>query len=272
MIVLFFIIKVYIILLMFRYVATRQELTFNPIGRTVAMLTEPAFKKFKVAKEQSDRFIPMLILLGIMIAALINMLFTSSNPVEAVLVAVRDFLLFFMMFFIVSVLLGSMVNKPAMGYYVMFFFRLGAPWVKLTRTFIPITSGKIIYPTVLVIFLLYVCFNFIIMAGLQIFSGGIGALNPLYAVSFSLKNGLIGLTGLLNYLCWLIVARALMSWVSPDIRNPAVQVVYMLTEPVLLPFRRIIPSVGIFDFSAFVAILVISVGSSVLQRLIVSFL
>ncbi len=270
MTILFFIIKAYIILLMFRYVATRQELTFNPIGKTVAMLTDPAFRKFKVAKEQTDRFIPMLILAGVIIAALINMLFTRSNPVQAILATVMNFLLFFMMFFVVSVLLGSLVNKPAMSSYVMYFFRLGVPWVKLTRTFIPITSGKIIYPAVAVIFLLYVCFNFIIMTGLQAFSGGINAVNPVYSLLFSVKSGLLGLTGLLYYLCWLVVARALMSWVSPDVRNPLVQLIYTLTEPVLAPFRRIIPSVGIFDLSAFAAILTLSLGASVLERLIVS--
>lgn len=266
--ILFFIIKAYIIVLMFRYVATTQELNFNPIGKTVAMLTEPVFKKFRIAKEQSDRFIPMLIFTGVIIASLLQMLFTKSNIVLAFFAVISNFLLFFMLFFTVSILLGNFVNKPLMSHYVMFFYRLGFPWVKLTRTIIPISSNKIIYPAVLMVFFIYVCASFIIIVGIQAFSAGLNAVAPISALLFAVKSGLLGLIDLLYYLSWLIIARALMSWVSPDVRNPIVQLIYTLTEPVLAPFRRIIPSVGIFDFSALVAIVVLSIGTSVLQNLI----
>ena len=76
---LFFIIKMYIIVLMFRYVATPQELHFNPIGKTVAILTNPIFKKFQVTKDQSDRFVPILILSCMIIAFLIKLLFVGNN-------------------------------------------------------------------------------------------------------------------------------------------------------------------------------------------------
>ncbi len=103
---------------------------------------------------------------------------------------------------------------------------------------------------------------------MQFFSGGINAVLPISSLFFSLKSGLLGLTDLLYYLCWIVIARALMSWVSPDIRNPIVQLIYVITEPVLIPFRKIVPTVGVFDFSAFIAILVLSIGTSFLQKLI----
>jgi YggT family protein len=57
---------------------------------------------------------------------------------------------------------------------------------------------------------------------------------------------------------WLIIVRALLSWVNPDPWNPVVQFLTRVTEPVLAPIRRRMPSwrMGI-DLSPLVAILAI---------------
>ncbi len=61
---------------------------------------------------------------------------------------------------------------------------------------------------------------------------------------------------LIEILWWLVIIRALLSWVNPDPYNPIVQFIERATEPLLLPFRRIIPMerLGI-DLSPLVAIL-----------------
>ncbi|HPR62629.1 MAG TPA: YggT family protein [Thermoanaerobaculia bacterium] len=50
---------------------------------------------------------------------------------------------------------------------------------------------------------------------------------------------------------WIIIIRALISWVNPDPYNPIVRILYVLTEPVLRPFRRLMPpyKTGGLDFS-----------------------
>jgi len=49
---------------------------------------------------------------------------------------------------------------------------------------------------------------------------------------------------------WIIIARAVLSWVNPDPRNFIVQFLYRVTEPVLFALRRRLPlSFGGFDFS-----------------------
>lgn len=57
---------------------------------------------------------------------------------------------------------------------------------------------------------------------------------------------------------WIIIARALVSWVNPDPWNPLVQFLHRATEPVLAPIRRRLPPwrTGI-DFSPLVAILAV---------------
>jgi YggT family protein len=54
---------------------------------------------------------------------------------------------------------------------------------------------------------------------------------------------------------WIIVARAVISWVGPDPHNPIVQFLNRVTEPVLSRVRRLLPIPGDFDFSPVVVIL-----------------
>jgi YggT family protein len=64
---------------------------------------------------------------------------------------------------------------------------------------------------------------------------------------------------LLNLYFWIIIIAAVLSWVSPDPRNPIVRFLYAVTEPVLYQVRRRLPFVyaaGI-DFSPLVVILAI---------------
>jgi len=62
----------------------------------------------------------------------------------------------------------------------------------------------------------------------------------------------------LEIMVWVIIARAIISWVSPDPYNPIVQTLYRITEPILEPFRRLVPmhSIGV-DLSPILAIIVI---------------
>jgi YggT family protein len=67
-----------------------------------------------------------------------------------------------------------------------------------------------------------------------------------------------------------IVIRALLSWFDPSMRNPISQFLVQLTEPIIAPIRRIIPSIGMIDISPMVAILVIIILQQMLNRAMVS--
>ena len=61
---------------------------------------------------------------------------------------------------------------------------------------------------------------------------------------------------LLTILSWLILIRALISWVNPDPSNPIVQFLHQATEPILAPLRRLIPTWRIgLDVSPIIAFL-----------------
>ena len=79
---------------------------------------------------------------------------------------------------------------------------------------------------------------------------------------FVLSNFIVGLAKVIDIVLtiymWIIVFRALISWVNPDPYNQIVVFLYRFSEPVLGPIRRRLPirNIGI-DFSPIVVILVI---------------
>ncbi len=62
--------------------------------------------------------------------------------------------------------------------------------------------------------------------------------------------------GLTIYM-WIVIIRALISWVNPDPYNPIVRFLYSATEPVLYEVRKRLPFMGGIDISPIVVILAI---------------
>ncbi|MCX5819391.1 MAG: YggT family protein [Deltaproteobacteria bacterium] len=57
---------------------------------------------------------------------------------------------------------------------------------------------------------------------------------------------------------WIIVIRAVLSWINPDPYNPIVRFIHQVTEPVMAQIRRRIPIRGMgIDFSPIIILLVI---------------
>jgi YggT family protein len=79
---------------------------------------------------------------------------------------------------------------------------------------------------------------------------------------FVLSNFIIALAKIIDVVLtlymWIIICRALISWVNPDPYNQIVIFLYRVTEPVLGPLRRILPmrNIGI-DFSPVIVLLII---------------
>ncbi len=79
---------------------------------------------------------------------------------------------------------------------------------------------------------------------------------------FALRHLLEALAYILNLgltiYMWLIIARALLSWVNPDPYNPIVRFLYNITEPVMGWVRRRVPLVfGGLDLSPILVLLAI---------------
>jgi YggT family protein len=79
---------------------------------------------------------------------------------------------------------------------------------------------------------------------------------------FVLNNFIISIARVIEIILtvymWIIIARALISWVNPDPYNKIVIFIYRVTEPVLRPIRKIIPRHSLpIDFAPLIVLLII---------------
>ena len=64
---------------------------------------------------------------------------------------------------------------------------------------------------------------------------------------------------LLSLALFVVLARLLLQWTRADFRNPLCQAVVKLTNPLILPLRRVLPPVGKIDTASVVAVLLVAI-------------
>ena len=78
---------------------------------------------------------------------------------------------------------------------------------------------------------------------------------------FIIGNFLLALAKVINLVLgaygWIVIARALISWVNPDPYNPIVRFLVQVTEPALSRIRKVVPAVGGLDLSPLLLLLAI---------------
>ena len=80
----------------------------------------------------------------------------------------------------------------------------------------------------------------------------------MYIVGYFLMAVANVLNFVLLFFMWIVIARAILSWVNPDPYNPIVRFIHNVTEPVLYQVRKKIPiNFGGIDFSPIIVILVV---------------
>ncbi|MBP7693233.1 MAG: YggT family protein [Anaerolineales bacterium] len=71
--------------------------------------------------------------------------------------------------------------------------------------------------------------------------------------------------GVVMALSLILVGHALMSFAPLDPWHPVRRTLAQLAEPIVQPFRNLIPPVGMFDFSIMVALIVIQVAGELIK-------
>lgn len=74
-----------------------------------------------------------------------------------------------------------------------------------------------------------------------------------------MRSVLLILDVLLSIYGFILLFRVLLSWVRLDRDNPLVNLLYVLTEPILEPIRALLPQTGMMDFSPLIAMILIFV-------------
>ncbi|MFN5349861.1 MAG: YggT family protein [Polaromonas sp.] len=186
------------------------------------------------------------------------------------LIRVLSFLLesFFFVLIAAALLRGWMnwtrVNMRAQpGIFVM----AVTDWlVKPLRLMLPkaLAQSKIDWASLLAALLFALVFGLIWLVLFTMVLGdlGLAALEPaMFLTLLGLAFKLL-LRVALQTLMILVIGFAILSWVQPG--SPAYSLLGRLTEPLLTPLRRVVPSVGGIDLSAIVLILALQIGLMVL--------
>lgn len=123
-----------------------------------------------------------------------------------------------------------------------------------------VAQSKIDWASLLAALLLAFAYGLIWLVLFTILLGGLGmdAVAPVMLLSlFSLAFKML-LRVALQTMMILVIGFAILSWVQPG--SPAYSLLGRLTEPLLAPLRRVIPSIGGIDLSAIVLILALQIG------------
>lgn len=71
-----------------------------------------------------------------------------------------------------------------------------------------------------------------------------------------------------DVLVWLIIIRCVLSFFSHNPYQPVIRFIYDVTEPIMAPFRRLIPAAGGIDFSPIAAVLTVTLIQRIVIRLL----
>lgn len=81
----------------------------------------------------------------------------------------------------------------------------------------------------------------------------------------------LGVVGLLvNIYFFALLATIILSWVAPGSQNPAVFLLHQITEPVMAPFRKMLPPMGGLDLSPILLFIAINVVQIALRHMAAS--
>jgi len=133
--------------------------------------------------------------------------------------------------------------------------RITSPVVIPVRRFIP-PIGRLDTSTILVSY----TFEFLLVLALLTIRGI--SVPPLpVAITALLELAILSL----NLFFFVILIKVLLSWVAPQNYNPMSALLNTMAEPVLRPFRRLVPAIGGFDISPIFAIVLLKAAEIVLH-------
>lgn len=169
-----------------------------------------------------------------------------TNPLDnagAFLIqSVFDLYIFIVMLRVMLQWVNTNFNNPVLALVA----KLTNPPLKPICRIIPTLHG-IDFPAIVLLLLLEVM-KFILLLGLQagVLPSFVGLLILAFAELFN---------QLLNIFFYAIFAFAILSWLSPLMHGPLIEILFRLGEPLLRPVRRVMPTVSGFDLSSVVVLI-----------------
>ena len=159
----------------------------------------------------------------------------------------------FLSLYLIAMLLRFLLQVVRADFYnpiCQFLVKVTNPLVIPLRRVVPAVAG-IDAASLLLAFLLQVaCIAALVFIKL-------GGFPP---IGILLIGGALGVVALLvNIYFFALLAMIILSWVAAGSRHPAIYLLYQITEPVMAPFRKVLPNMGGLDFSPILVFILINI-------------
>ncbi|MEQ9464200.1 MAG: YggT family protein [Haliea sp.] len=180
------------------------------------------------------------------------------NAITEILAYLAQTLLTLALLAMVLRLLLQLVRADFYNPLSQFLARLTNPLVLPLRRVVP-SLGGLDLATLLLALALQMTAIVVLLA-----LNGVGPPNVVLLVVWSVL-GLVGLV--VNIYFFALLAMIILSWVAPASRHPALLLLFQLTEPVMAPFRRMLPNMGGLDFSPILVFILINIIQIALRHM-----
>lgn len=183
-----------------------------------------------------------------------------------------------------TIIFNIVVNFALMICFLRFMFQFAEidtkhPYAKVTYSLSAVVTvfgrifpdlGKGRFSTSAVVLMLLL--TFIKIAGMASITGE--AITPLMLFFGGMLSAILALVNAFQYI---VIASVIISWVImlAQIMHPLMELIMQMAEPIVAPFRKITPNLGMFDFSTLIAIMALAlleigikiIGSNILDSL-----
>lgn len=149
----------------------------------------------------------------------------------------------------------SWVNPNPFNPVVKFLRDITDPILVPARRLFPVGGMIDLSPIIVILILLF--FRIMIVQTLYYISIASQNIEWLVILGIFVYAVAMMLNMIINVIIFIVIVRAILSWISPDPRNPIVLSIYALSEPFLRPIKRIIPPIGMMDLSPVIVILIL---------------
>jgi YggT family protein len=235
---LFTVIDIYVVLLFIR-VFSRASERFDAVFGMIFRATDPVVEPLTPAMRWRQFNLAPLVVIAALI--IVKGLLLGSIPVALLRLADRLFQLYVLIIIIIAGFREYYINPIA---------SFGQRMVNPIRAVAAQFSRSVVAVNLLSVVILIVLHAVVTLILVQLIGG-----TPANLFKATIIRSLLKIVDLTTFFTYVVIIDAILSWVSPDPLNPIVQLINLISMPIVEPIRRYVPPIGgMFDISPIIAI------------------
>jgi len=271
-------IGLFTLILALRMFVSARDAHFNPLFSGIHRATDPvmipihqAIRRKPVDAASADFLVLIpIILLVVLDGVLMGILIPKVSIFRGITYSIQSFFDTAFLIYVILILIYSIFFKYARfssNPFVRTGFKIMEPVYVFIGKYLPPLKNRPGITAFVIGFAVYFIIA-VIMFSLVTIGEPYIAEHPGTLLTLAMRHSLSTLLWLATFFTWVIIIGALMSWISPDPRNPVVEIIRLLSEPINRPFRKYIPTIGGIDISPIFSIMALQLVAQTGAQLI----